>query len=101
MTLWSYIVFFIIPIVLQSIIIVLLSAVFPIKLLASNMWFHSLFGRFTLYMHIVQINQWIFVDIESRAFENVPNADITGNMTSNDYFLQLQNYTVYLQQRSL
>lgn len=43
MTLWSYIVFFIIPIVLQSIIIVLLSAVFPIKLLANNMWFHSLF----------------------------------------------------------
>lgn len=55
-------------------------------------------------MHIVQINQWISVDIESRAFKNVhivPNADITGNMTSNDYFLQLQNYTVYLQQRSL
>lgn len=43
-------------------------------------------------MHIVQINQWISVDIESRAFKNVPNADITGNMTSNDYFLQLQNY---------
>lgn len=52
-------------------------------------------------MHIVQINQWISVDIESRAFKNVPNVDITGNMTSNDYFLQLQNYTVYLQQRSL
>lgn len=34
---------FIIPIVLQSIIIVLLSAVFPIKLLANNMWFHSLY----------------------------------------------------------
>lgn len=38
-------------------------------------------------MHIVQINQWISVDIESRAFKNVPNADITGNMTSNDFFL--------------
>lgn len=45
-------------------------------------------------MHIVQINQWISVDIESRAFKNVPNADITGNMTSNDYFLQLQNYSL-------
>lgn len=52
-------------------------------------------------MHIVQINQWISVDIESRAFKNVPNADITGNMTSNDFILQLQKYTVYLQQRSL
>lgn len=45
-------------------------------------------------MHIVQINQWISVDIESKAFKNVPNADITGNMTSNDYFLQLQNYSL-------
>lgn len=98
MTLWSYILYF------YSTYCFTIDHCFTISCFSNKIY--SKQGVIPQYisidlpvMHIVQI--WLSVDIGNRAFENVPNVDITGHMTPDDFILQLQNYNVYLQQRSL